>query len=61
MFLTTASEVYRRRTSLDYKNFDQFTKDSTFAAFVELVEQDEDGVDNFFAVCSCELGIKGHI
>ena len=61
VFLTTASEVYRRRTSLDYENFDQFTKDLTFAAFVELVEQDEDGVDDFFAVCSCELGVKGHI
>ena len=55
VFLTNASEVYRRRTSLDYEN----SKDLTAAAFVELVEQDEDGVDDFFAVCSCELGVKG--
>ena len=61
MFLANASEVYRRRTSLDYENFDQFAKDSTAAAFVELVEQDEDGVDDFFAVCSCELGVKGEL
>ena len=28
---------------------------------MKLVEQDEDGVDDFFAVCSCELGVKGEL
>ena len=61
VFLANASEVYRRRTSLDYKKLRPIRLSSTAAAFVKLVEQDEDGVDDFFAVCSCELGVKGEL
>ena len=61
VFLNTASEVYRRRTSLDYQNFDQFAKESMSAAFVEVVEQDTEEGNDFFVVCSCELGVKGEL
>ena len=58
-FTKEATSVFKRRTDLEWNDFDQFKNDSKNFAFVEVVYQTGDEKGDFFCACSCKDGIKG--
>ena len=55
-FQALAGRIFKRKTSLDYQDFNQFSKDSELVIYVEFVKLE----DRICFVCSCELSMKGH-
>ena len=55
-FKHDAYDIFKRKSDLDYDNFDQFKSDSKSLHFIEWVQITKD--TNCF-VCSCEVSMKG--
>ena len=55
------ADIYARRNGLDWDSFDQFSTDTqSLALFIEKVYDSEESSD-WFAVCSCEVGLRGNV
>ena len=54
-FTKEATSVFKRRTDLEWNDFDQFKNDSKNFAFVEVVYRTGDEKGDFFCACSCKI------